>query len=433
MKVLWVCNIMLPAAARQLGLPYSNKEGWITGLYEGILSGHKEKQEPEIELGICFPVGDRELTGLPAGGYWKQDNVSFYGFYEDTGNPHLETEGLREALQNILDDFKPDLVHLFGTEYAHGLAMVQAYNRPERTLAGIQGLCYACAEAYLANLPESVCRKTTLRDFLRKDNLLKQQEKFRIRGEREKQLLKQVGHITGRTEFDRKHTELIHKGRARYHKMNETMRKPFYSGNWKEERLERHRIFLSQGDYPLKGFHYLLRAMPCLLKQYPDASLYVAGADLTDLNTLSKRLKLSSYGAYLRALIQKLKLEDKVHMLGRLEVEQMKEQYLQSSVTVCCSALENSPNSLGEAMLLGVPVVAAAVGGIPSMVTDGIDGRLYKPGDPEELYKAVAAAFGEKEKTFAMARTARDRAWKVHDGEENLKRLMEIYREILCQ
>ena len=36
MKVLWLCNIMLPAIAQELELPYSNREGWLTGIYERI-------------------------------------------------------------------------------------------------------------------------------------------------------------------------------------------------------------------------------------------------------------------------------------------------------------------------------------------------------------------------------------------------------------
>lgn len=64
--------------------------------------------------------------------------------------------------------------------------------------------------------------------------------------------------------------------------------------------------------------------------------------------------------------------------MGKLTAGQMRDRYLASSLYVCCSALENSPNSLGEAMLLGMPCVSADVGGIPSMFTDGVDGILYR-------------------------------------------------------
>ena len=53
MKVLWVCNIMLPAIARQLGLPYSNREGWLTATLDRFL---QEQHRNRINLGIAFPV-----------------------------------------------------------------------------------------------------------------------------------------------------------------------------------------------------------------------------------------------------------------------------------------------------------------------------------------------------------------------------------------
>ena len=58
-------------------------------------------------------------------------------------------------------------------------------------------------------------------------------------------------------------------------------------------------------------------------------------------------------------------LEDKVSFLGPLNAEQMKAEYLRSNVFLCPSSIENSPNSLGEAQMLGVPCVASYVGGIP--------------------------------------------------------------------
>ena len=57
-------------------------------------------------------------------------------------------------------------------------------------------------------------------------------------------------------------------------------------------------------------------------------------------------------------------MEDKIEFLGRLSAEGMKQAYLDANVFVMPSTIENSPNSLGEAMLLGVPCVAADVGGV---------------------------------------------------------------------
>ncbi len=174
MKVLWLCNIMLPAIAQELELPYSNREGWLTGIYERICREKKRNGNGMgIELGICFPMD--EGTEEAMGRQEKQrefrlgeSGVFCYGFRENLAVPERYDAGLEERLKEILEDFKPDMVHIFGTEFPHTLAMVRAFGRPERTLVGIQGLCSACAEAYMADLPERVVRRKTFRDWLKK-------------------------------------------------------------------------------------------------------------------------------------------------------------------------------------------------------------------------------------------------------------------------
>ena len=60
MRILWLCNIMLPMIAEQLHMESSQKEGWLTGLADRILREQesllKAGKEPEITLGICFPT-----------------------------------------------------------------------------------------------------------------------------------------------------------------------------------------------------------------------------------------------------------------------------------------------------------------------------------------------------------------------------------------
>lgn len=425
MRVLWLCNIMLPAIGESLGLPYSSREGWLTGIYERLIQEKKD----QIELGICFPV--ERLTGelKERNGRWKLGNVLCYAFGENLAAPEKYDAGLEKIFSDILDDFKPDMVHIFGTEFPHTLAMVRAFGTPERLLVGIQGLCFACAEAYMADIPEYVQNRVTFRDRIRKDSVKRQQEKFRVRGEYEIEALTRAGNITGRTGFDREETKRIN-ARSKYFFMNETMRSPFYSGSWKREECVSHSIFLSQGDYPLKGFHYVLQAMPKILSECPDACVYVAGNSITGHRTVKERLKISSYGKYLLEIINKYRLEDKVKILGKLSAEEMKLQFLKSSVFVCPSSLENSPNSVGEAMLLGVPVVAARTGGIPDMIEDGSEGLLYEPGNVDKLAEMILHVWTEPEAAERRAEAAKLRALKSHDRNANYKRLLEIYGEI---
>ncbi len=418
MKVLWLCNTMLPRIAEALGEKAGNKEGWLTGLSEDVLAHASDNR---IKLGVCFPtqINDGSVRGETGG-------LSYFGFWEDTANPERCEEGLERQLTKILEEFAPDIVHVFGTEYPHTLAMTRCVKDKERLLIGIQGICTLIAEAYMADLPVKVQKRYLLRDFLKRDNIVRQQQKFALRGRHETEALQNAQHITGRTKWDRDFVEKTNSGAA-YHHMNETLRPEFYGPSWSVAECERYSIFVSQGNYPIKGLHYLLRAMPDILAAYPAAKVYVAGDVITRYQTLKDKLKIGSYGKYCLDLIKKYNLEEKIIFLGKLNSGEMCRQYLKSHVFLSPHALENSPNSVGEAMLLGMPVVSSDAGGVSSMLTDGKEGLLYPCHDIKRLAGAVCAMFDDEKRAVEYGKRAKERAGITHDPQANYERLLEIY------
>ncbi len=451
MKVLWVCNIMLPIVAKHLNQKTSNKEGWLTGLSNTIL----EKQSKNgIELGVAFPV-EKELDGCSGEVNLGDSKLKYYGFYENTVHAEIYEEEMETSIRRIIEVFKPDIIHCFGTEYAHTLAVSRVFPQKERILVGIQGLISVYANGYMANIPEKVRKWITFRDWLKKDTLIQQQEKYTERGKWEIEVVKSVGNITGRTDFDRFYTSMWNP-KANYFHMNETLRHNFYEGKWNENSCEPYSIFLSQGDYPIKGLHYMLLALPQIKEQFPKVKVFVAGNSVVKGNSLQDRVKRSAYGKYLKQIIEQNNLNDQIEFLGNLNAEEMKAQYLKSGLFVCCSSLENSPNSLGEAMLLGMPCVSADVGGIPNLFIHEQDGILYKGyktannkfnndcnviKTEEEslkenvnlLAEAVIQIWSNHEKKLEYCKNAREHAKITHDRDQNYNRLMEIYATINLQ
>ena len=108
----------------------------------------------------------------------------------------------------------------------------------------------------------------------------------------------------------------------------------------------------------------------------------------------------------------------------------MKQAYLDANVFVLPSTLENSPNSLGEAMLLGVPSVAADVGGVRNLMTGETEGLLYRSGDVTALAAHIIHLFSMEEEASKLGEAARSHAQRTHDPEANLRALMKIYEEI---
>ena len=426
MKVLWVCNIMPPIIGQYLGKECSVKEGWISGILARLA-----KEKEEVELAICYPVADVAEEEKKIIQIENNKNITCYGFVEDTVHPECYGgEELEKRFDAIIRDFQPEVLHIFGTEYGHALAAAKAMEDPSRTLVGLQGVISECAKEYMADLPLSVQSQISFRDWLKKDSMKEQQEKFYIRGEREKEILKLCNNITGRTEFDKNAAKVMNPD-ATYFYMNETMRGEFYEGQWQRESCKKHSIFFSQADYPLKGFHYLLQALKIVSEKYPDVTVRVAGNSLVNYKTLKDKIKISAYGKYLRKLIKDLHMEDKIAFLGRLSADEMKQQYLECHTFVCASSLENSPNSVGEAMLLGTPVVASLTGGIPSMLEHEKEGLLFEKGNAETLAKAIMRTWEEDENVDIFTSNARVRARKTHDADENYKTLIEIYINIV--
>ena len=445
MRVLWICNIMLPCIAEKLGREVNNKEGWLTGLMDAVLTHNASDMEHAVQLGIAFPVAKDQNYLQDALVINEDYDVPFYGFRENVLTAEQYDVSMEADMTKILGHFKPDIVHCFGTEYPHTLAAIKCFGRPQRTLVGIQGLCRVYATGYMANLPKKVQEKVTFRDWLKKDSLKKQKQKYEDRGQWELAAVQGTGHVTGRTHWDKFWTGKWNPNAA-YHVMQETLRKEFYSGKWSLDTCDPHSLFLSQGDYPIKGLHYMLQAMPRILEEFPDAKVYVAGNSVLRSKNIMGRLKISSYGIYLEKLIRDYKLEGKVVFLGKLNGQQMKEAYLKSQAFVCPSTMENSPNSLGEAMILGVPVVTTDIGGITTMIGPD-EGTIYEgfrvelsdePGQFElissRLAEAVIYSFQNPKEASMRAEKARAHANKTHNGDVNNKRLLEIYQTMmLCE
>lgn len=412
MKILWLCNIMLPGIAKELSLPAVNVGGWLTGLSEDLL------ESDNIELAVCFP--DRLGNGLTEG---TAGEIKYYGF--PAGN------NAENYFISVLERFQPDVIHIFGTEYKHTYDMVSVCRRKniiERVIINIQGMTSVCSGHYFAGLPEKAVHAYTLRDFIKRRNIYRAAQDFRKRGEYEIKALQGVRHIAGRTDWDKAVTEQINPD-AQYHFCNETLRGEFYRHEWSIASCEKYSIFLSQWGYPIKGFHFMLEAMPEILKRFPKAHIYTTGRNPLDADMFGK-LKQTYYTRYIAKLIRKYKLENCVTFLGSLDEKQMCERFLKAHVFVSASSIENSPNSVGEAMLLGVPTVSSDVGGVKNMLTHGEEGFVYPYDEPYMITHYVCRIFDSDNLAKEFSENAKKHAEVTHNREINLNTVLGMYKKV---
>jgi glycosyltransferase involved in cell wall biosynthesis len=179
----------------------------------------------------------------------------------------------------------------------------------------------------------------------------------------------------------------------------------------------------------LKGAHQLVKALPMVLDKFPNTKLNVVGIDVLSSNW-KVRLRYTGYHLYLRRLIKKLKLENNINFTGALTEIQMRDAFLSSHLFVLPSAIENSPNSLCEAQILGMPCIASFVGGAQNLVENGTTGFLYRFEEIEMLGHYIIHVFNSNACDF-ISSNAREVALKRHNSVENAKNTLEIYEIII--
>ena len=129
------------------------------------------------------------------------------------------------------------------------------------------------------------------------------------------------------------------------------------------------------------------------------------------------------------ALVQELKLEERLHLLG--EMESAREAMGALDVLVVASRAEGSSVSAMEAMALGKPVVGTAVGGVPEVVADGDTGLLVPPGDPEALAEAVCTLLADPERAQSMGERGRQRAAAHFRIDLMIERTKAVYADVM--
>ena len=128
MKLLWLCN-MVPGKVKEAVSGGSTGGGlWVDSVLEGLL------EREGLNIRILCP-GD--------GSEGNVNERCSYAFFSE-GLPYVYLTELETQFRGELDTFQPDVIHVWGTEYGHTLAMVNAAEKAGRLdslVVSIQGLC----------------------------------------------------------------------------------------------------------------------------------------------------------------------------------------------------------------------------------------------------------------------------------------------------
>lgn len=345
MRILWITNMVMPDLADHLGVQTSSSGTWMIDISKMLST------QVDCDLAIACVHGDS---------YCKENvkGITYYLLPGTGKNMLFYTKKYESIWRKINDDFRPDLVHLHGTEYSHGLAFLRGCpNVP--AVVSIQGILNRIKDVDFGELPlRYFIFGRTLQQNIHMNGEIEMHFIHKRNAKYETEILQRVQYINAVNTWDSSTCKAINP-KLKVFRIEYNLREELYSSpKWECNKAEKHSIFTNPGGTPLKGVHQLIKAVALLKNQYPDIKLRIPG-----MGQNGRLIVNSAYAKYVDKLIKKHGLENNIVFLGRQSGKEMCQNMLKSRITVIPSAIEGTSLILREAMYLGCPVIASFRGG----------------------------------------------------------------------
>lgn len=418
MKILWIVNIPLGLISKKL---YGKEENglWMSPL----LNDFKMSKEYQLIVATTAAISDT-FKG-------EEEGVVYYALPDNV--PALYDEKKRKnqsAWKTMLDEERPDLIQVWGTEFTHGLCALRV-SQGIPTVLYMQGYLESIARYYLAGITDKELRQfITFRDVIKKDSIRQQQKKYFLSTRKEKEMLQLAGSVICENDWCEDSIKAVVSDVSVY-RCPLSVNQVFMRYTWNIKNAERHSIICTASGYPLKGLHMVLRAVSLLKEEYPDIKLYVPGAKMISDGSFQWTLRKRGYTKYIESLVKELNIEKHIVWLGSMSQTKLAEKYSKTRVFVLSSSIENHSSSLKEAMMVGVPSVASAVGGVPEYVRHGENGFLYRFEEYEIMARYIKKLFEEDELAVKVSKAGRTDMLKLHSNTNVFNTIVEIYKDIV--
>jgi glycosyltransferase involved in cell wall biosynthesis len=294
---------------------------------------------------------------------------------------------LRRKVNRVIEKINPDIIHSHGTEDAYSYIGVN-YSVP--SIVSIQGIVSELFKVMPFDL-----------------SLL-----FQI--PIEKSTLKKAINVGCRTEWDKQLVKKINPA-SNIHYLPEAIKYIFFE---KDRNPKDSTILYVASLIERKGIEILIHSLIPIRKHFADIKLRIIGSG--DLK----------YVTYLKHLADHLNLTDNISWLGPLPSERIAEELSTATVYILPTFMDNSPNSLAEAMAVGVPCIASSVGGVPSMINDGHDGLLVEPKNVEDLASKTILLLKNKELQNELSNNAKKTAKERNYPPYVAKTTLDVYKRV---
>lgn len=409
-KVLWFSRT--PSKYQGVNASGYNGGGWISSLEEEITKRN------DIKLGIAFintfykgKEIQRGVTYYPIQYHKKSFKEKWNYFFnysvEEEVTPYIKT------FKYIIDDYKPDIIQIFGSESI--LGFVQTVTDIPCILH-IQGILNPYKNAFF---PPSISkwsyilRSINLQKIIKTYRDLKTWENSCLR---EENLIKNIHNFIGRTDWDEIVTKTINPN-ARYFYGSEILRPSFYKST-PNEFPDQMTIVSTSSGVLYKGLDLILKSA-YILKFYHHCNFkWIVFGNTSNLKYIEKITRINHNDV--NVIMRGIGTEKDIH-----------NALINATAFVHPSYIDNSPNSVCEAQLVGCPVIATDVGGINSLIKEGETGFIVPANEPYKMAWQIKQIYEDKQMAKIISQKAIDIAIIRHNKVKIVDDLINVYNTLL--
>ncbi len=395
---------------------YSFGGGWIGSIIEAL-----SKSEEISEMGVsflhntdCLALVDNKITYFPI----QKPAINKFNKILNRWIKISGDSGTLIEMNKIIESFRPDIIHVFGLESIFGFSVFNKLNIP--CVVHIQGIL----SAYInGNLPYNTSYKdlifSNFLNFLKGGSFWHFNKDLEMKAEREYLFLKNIRYFMGRTDWDRNITNLLSPN-SKYFEVNELLRSQFYLPENSFVYKDKLVITSTISNTLYKGLDVIIKTAKILKKEnvFFEWNIIGVNENSTSVHFFKKKYKFNFN-------------ELNINIRGILDSTEIVNILKLSTLYVHLTYLDNSPNSLCEAQLMGIPVISTNVGGIQSLVNNKVDGLLVPPNDPYYTASLIKSVSESPDSLFKMSIEGRAIALKRHNSENIIFGILNCYKNIL--
>ena len=403
MKVLWLSRYL---ENTDNGLPGS----WLQALYK------KNIELNEFEIGNIAHADVNKIiikndTNLKQ---WLLPSKKHVKNKNDLKNYYLE----------VINQFKPDIIHLWGTE---NLLPSQIFELKLDIpiILEIQGVIHPISNYVYSGLSIiDLFRTIGLKEILTFRTIFHIKNSFLKSRSNESNMIKKTRYICAPSNWMKAYVYYYNKNATIFENHLPLREHVIKSKKWVYS-YNFNILISSAYTSSFKGFHIAIKALACLKNEFPDIKLKIAGPHL------QKGIRRDGYINFLKKLINDNNLNDNVTWLGNLSDEILANEIRISSLVLLPSYIESYGVMHAESMYIGTPCVCSYNGGSSYLATDNESSLFFPSGDYIYCASLIKKLLLDQSFSEYISRNSINRAVQRNDTYKIYNKQIEIYKKVL--